>query len=85
MSLKLDPIYDDVLLFDGFEDALMGVVERINQEPCAVYDREKCIDILVERDGMCRADAEEYFSFNTEGAWVGERTPFIFTKIEKSD
>jgi len=38
-----------------------------------VYDRTKCIEILTE--DMPREDAEEYFQFNVEGAWVGGGTP----------
>jgi hypothetical protein len=29
----------------------------------------------MERDGMSREDAEEYFDFNVAGAWVGEGMP----------
>ena len=46
----------------------------------AVYDYEKCIQVLVERDGMTREDAEEFFDFNVVGAYVGENTPiFLYT------
>jgi hypothetical protein len=27
------------------------------------------------KDSMCYEDAVEYFSFNVEGAYVGEKTP----------
>jgi hypothetical protein len=30
-------------------------------------------------DGMSQEEAEEYFSFNVEGAWVGENTPLFAT------
>lgn len=76
----LDLVGDDeeVLLADGFEDAFVGVGRQFNGPPCAVYDRSVCIAILM-RDGMDESEAEEYFSFNVEGAWVGENTP-IFVK-----
>jgi hypothetical protein len=41
----------------------------------AVYDIDKCVDVLVERDGMTPEDADEYLSFNTLGAYVGENGP----------
>jgi hypothetical protein len=67
---------DDELLFaDGFDDAILGIAERCGQPPIVVYDAAKCIAILMERDKMNEADAEEFFAFNTVGAWVGERTP----------
>ena len=71
---------DKALLADGFEDALIGVAERCSQPALAVYDAERCIEILMERDGMDRDEAEEFFSFNTLGAWMGRNTPlFLWT------
>jgi hypothetical protein len=66
--------YEGALLADGFEEALIGMGHRF-MYAVAVYDRQKCLDILIARDGMTYEEAEEYFSFNTEGAFVGEHTP----------
>lgn len=66
---------EDILLADGFEDAYLGVVQRCGQSAHALYDRDVCIDILVRRDRMSPEEAEEYFAFNVEGAWVGPSTP----------
>jgi hypothetical protein len=62
------------LFADGLERALIGYVERFGVEPIALYDREKCLEILME-DGMTYEEAEEYFSYNVVGAWVGTSTP----------
>ena len=51
---------DKILLADGFEDAFIGVVESFGQKPRACYDSEKCLDILVERDGMTLDEALEH-------------------------
>jgi hypothetical protein len=64
-----------MLLADGFEEALIGTARRSNGMAVAVYDTNKCLEIL-SRD-MSPEDAEEYFSFNVEGAWMGERTPIF--------
>jgi len=66
---------DEFLLADGFEDAFIGVVTGMQRAPVACYDRARCITVLTTRDGMTTEDAEEYFAFNVEGAWVGEQTP----------
>jgi hypothetical protein len=71
----------EVLTADGFDEAFVGVVERFNEGFVACYDRAKCIEIL-EKQGMSNEDAEEYFSFNVAGAWVGAKTPFFFHAIE---
>jgi hypothetical protein len=52
--------------------------------PIVVYDSAKVIDILIERDGMTHEEAEEFFSFNIEGAWVGEQTP-VWLRIPEQD
>jgi len=71
---------EEILLADGFEEAFMGLASRFGfDQPVAAYDYEKCIDILVTRDGMDREEAEEYFGFNVIGAWVGELTPIFIT------
>jgi len=67
----------EILLADGFEEALIGVDRQFNTY-LAVYDRDKCIEILVA-GGMSHEDAEEYFEVNTQGAYVGKNTPVFVT------
>jgi hypothetical protein len=65
---------EEITLASNFEDAFVGIARQFNK-PFAVYDRAKCIDILINRDGMNDDEAEEYFQFNVEGGWLGETTP----------
>jgi len=67
---------ETILTADGFEEAFVGIGRQFGK-PMAVYDRTKCIEILMENDGMDYEDAEEYFQYNVEGAWVGENTPIF--------
>lgn len=67
----------EALFADGFEDAILGVGQRCGSPLLVVYDADKCIDILVKRDGMTVDEANEFFSFNTLGAYVGENTPLF--------
>ena len=62
----------EILLADSFDEAFIGIAMQFDK-PIAVFDRQKCIKILM-RD-MSEDDAYEYFSFNVEGAYVGEHTP----------
>jgi len=72
-------MYDDILLADGFDDALLGVTSK----NIAVYDIDKCFKVL-EKQGMSTDDAVEYFYFNVEGSYVGEQTPiYIHTDHAK--
>lgn len=72
----------EALLADGFEDALIGTVEHFGSSQrsfVALYDASKCIEILVERDGMTFEEAVEFFEFNTLGAYAGPHTPAFAT------
>jgi hypothetical protein len=66
---------EEFLLADGFEDAFVGIVVGKSRVPVVCYDRERCIEVLMTRDGMSEDEAEEFFAFNVEDAYVGERTP----------
>lgn len=74
---------DSFLLADGFEDAFIGVVRGTGRIPVVIYDEAKCIEILMSRDGMTEEEAEDYFSFNVVGSWVGEKTP-VFANLALS-
>lgn len=75
----------DALLADGFEDALVGISNRFGQPPLALYDYDRCIEILMARDKMSYEDAVEFFEFNVAGSWVGENTPAFATIMKKDD
>jgi hypothetical protein len=79
----LAEVNPEALLADGFEDALVGVAERCGQPILAVYDAVQCIEILMKRDGMDYEEAEEFFTFNTLGAWAGDHTPLFLWRVPK--
>jgi hypothetical protein len=70
----------EALVCDGFDEAILGMAERINLGPVVAYDVEKMLEIMVERDGMTHEEAQEFFDFNIIGAWMGEFTPIFITK-----
>jgi len=66
----------DFLSADGFENAIIGVVyDKTTGTYRLAYSRAKCIDILMDRDGMGGEEADEHFDFNVEGAYMGDKTP----------
>lgn len=74
----------EYLQADGFEDALIGFVwPKDTGLKVAVYDRNKCIEVLQERDGMDEVTAIEFFEFNVSGAYVGPQTPFFVDRCEE--
>ena len=66
----------------GFEDAVIGIVERFSMNPVILMDRQKVISILMKRDKMSFEDAIEYYEFNIVGSWMGGTTP-CFAEIIK--
>lgn len=72
---------EEMLFADGFDAALLGSVEVIGQHTRALYDRQKCIQILMDRDGMTEEDADEFFDFNVIGSYVGPSTPAFATLV----
>ena len=72
---------DAILTADGFDDALVGIVERFGQPDIACYDKEKCIEILAK--DMSYEEATEYFYYNVIGSYVGEHTPCYLSVPDK--
>jgi hypothetical protein len=69
---------DGLLLADGFEQAFIGTAYCWQcQEIVAVYDREECIAVLMQRDGMTYAVADEHMQHNVEGSYMGPKTPMF--------
>jgi len=86
--LELELLYEEeeessLLKVDGYDEALMGVVERFNTT-FFLYDKSKIIKQLIE-DGLKEEEAEEYFSYNIIGSWVGEGTPAFLVVEENED
>lgn len=75
---------EEILQADGFDEAIIGYAEvwlNSGQERVMAYDRDKCIEVLMERDEMGWDEANEYFDFNVAGAYVGEKTPVFISRV----
>lgn len=76
---EIDP---DIVLADGFDQALLGLIDT-HAGLVAVYSRSRCLDVLQSEHSMTWEEAEEYFSFNVESAYVGERTPRYLSTLDE--
>lgn len=88
-------INPEALICTGFDEAIIGMAERINLGPVVAYDVEKMIDILEKDMEVDESDLDEgetiemrkrsmaleYIEYNVIGAWMGEGTP-VFIKTE---
>lgn len=79
--------HEEAVIFDGpdFDEAIVGVTD----ESRAVYDYDKMVQILVERDGMEEMEAIEFIEYNTIRAipYAGEHAPIVMSRlrIEEDD
>jgi len=88
---------EEALICDGFDDAIIGVAERINLGPVAAYSVEKILDILIpqmelseeelrdtpedEQDGLKYGMAMEHFEYNIKGWENIHQCSYIQNKI----
>ena len=74
-----------MLKADGFDKAIIGqTYDIVVSEERLIYSIDKCIEILVERDGMTCEEALEYMDYNVLCAYIGKDQP-IFVSSEYDD
>jgi hypothetical protein len=74
-----------MLKIAGFDSALIGIAtvwqksgpNSTDRVDTLVYDGDAILATLMHESGLSYEEAEEYISFNIEGAYVGEATPII--------
>jgi len=85
---SLAEVNEDAILFDGYEGALVGYSIRFGREPIAIYDYDRCLEILMaEGEGdfdmaMSYEDALDWFCYNTLGCWAGDHTPAFLKRFD---
>ena len=74
--------YEDVVIFENYsyDDALIGVTE----DNRAVYDFDKMVEWLCNKEGFSPEDAIEWIEYNTIRAlpYAGEDAPIIMYRLE---
>jgi hypothetical protein len=76
-----DLLDEDAIIFDGLDDAVVGVGMKHTHKAVLVYDRDKIVACLM-RDGMDYEEADEYCGYNIDCLWAGEGTPIILHRPE---
>tara|TARA_R110002167_G_scaffold101538_1_gene264403 strand:+ start:840 stop:1097 length:258 start_codon:yes stop_codon:yes gene_type:complete len=82
-KITIDEIIDlnpEAMLADGFDEAILGMCVQFGSEPVVAYDFNKCVEIVMERDGMEREEAIDFINFNVVGAYVGLSTPVFIMR-----
>jgi len=71
---------DGMLIWDGLDEAILGLASRCGENTVVAYDIDKIIEILIKDEGMSYIEAIEYYSFHLEGAHLGDSSP-IFIRL----
>lgn len=70
---------------DEYDACIIGIGYRFSEGPLAVYSIPMVLKVM-EGWGMDEQEAQEYFEYNTIGAWMGDGTPiFIHPFSEVND
>ncbi len=82
---------ENAVLASGFEDAFIGICYRYNNHPIAAYDKDKCIQILIddfrymqdmheeEFNQELYGKAVEYFNSTILKNYTGDNKPVFLT------
>ena len=76
--------HEEAVIFDGpdYDEAIIGVTD----EGLVVYDYDKMVQILVERDGMEEMEAIEWIEYNTIRALpYVENAPIVMNRLRLED
>jgi hypothetical protein len=76
---------EEVILFDGLDEALIGWARPMNSPTLAVYDYDLMVEVLMSRDGCEMDEAMEFIDFNVVGAYVGPGTPVVMCRPDWID
>ena len=77
----LAELHPDAVVFDDFDDCIVGYATRMNMPAVIVYDEDQMISNVMAR-GLELNEAVDYLSVNTFGLWAGEGTPRIMRRFD---
>jgi hypothetical protein len=73
----------DIVILDGYEEALIGISNLPNIGYVAVYSSSDIIKNLMDNDLMDLDTAEDYFLYNILGNYIGEKSPIFVETVPK--
>ena len=79
----LDVGVEEGLVMNGYDDCVVGVLERYGMEPIVLYDKDKVIKKLMDDGCETYEEAVEFYEFNQLGGWHGDKTPGLLVPLPK--
>ena len=77
----LDLGVESALTMDGYDDCVIGILERFGMESIVIYDKEKVINQLMDEGIPTYEEALEFYEYNQLGAWLGDTTPGFLIRL----
>ncbi len=77
----LDIGVESALVMDGYDDCVIGVMERYGMEPIVIYDKASVIQRLMDEGCDSYEGALEYYEFNQLGGFHGPKTPGFLVRL----
>lgn len=75
-KFELEELCEGAVMLDGFDDAIIGIVESFGVGNRVLYSKEKILKILYS-EGMSNFEAEDYYNYNILGLYGGEQNPLF--------
>jgi len=72
--------YETLMTMDGYEDCVIGIVERYGMPPVILIDKSMVLKKL-QQDGCSEEEAIEFYEFNQLGGWNGDGTPCFLVEL----
>jgi hypothetical protein len=78
----LEQINPNAVLIDGYQDCLVGITTADNSDnPVAVYSTLCIINKLMRTEAMDYDEANEYYSYNIAGSYMGQHSPLYIASF----
>ena len=77
----LDIGVESALVMDGYDDCVIGVMERYGMAPIVIYDKASVIQRLMDEGCDSYEGALEYYEFNQLGGFHGPKTPGFLVRL----
>jgi hypothetical protein len=84
MTLKeIKETAEGAILLDGYDHAIIGVVEEFGNGPRILYSKDKIIETLME--DMSEEDAEDFYYYNILGLYASPQNALFLTTTKTTE
>lgn len=82
-SQKVDNLFkidSKIITYHGLDSAIIDYCDIYNKT-IAIYDKDKVIKILMDKNNWPKDDSEDFYEYNIIDTYAGELTPGFITYL----